>query len=53
MEDEELLSIIKYTDLIDAQHVESYIRTFLDTANWTDKNRSEEVNLFLMMALMK
>jgi KaiC/GvpD/RAD55 family RecA-like ATPase len=37
MEDEELLSIIKYTDLIDAQHVESYIRTFLDTANWTDK----------------
>ena len=37
MEDEELLNIIKYTDLIDAQHVESYIRTFMDTATWPNK----------------
>ncbi|MHA1330241.1 MAG: DUF6079 family protein, partial [Candidatus Hodarchaeales archaeon] len=37
MEDEELLNIIKYTDLIDAQHTESYIRIFKDTATWPDK----------------
>ncbi len=37
MEDEELLNIIKYTDLIDAQHLESYIRIFKDTATWPDK----------------
>ena len=37
MEDEEFLNIIKYTDLIDAQDVESYIRIFKDTAIWSDK----------------
>lgn len=37
MEDEELLNIIKYTDLIDAGHAESYIRTFEDTSPWPDK----------------
>jgi len=37
MEDEELLRILKYTNLIDAEHAESYIRTFQDSCFWHDK----------------
>jgi hypothetical protein len=37
MEDEELLRILKYTDLIGAEYAESYIRTFQDSCSWQDK----------------
>ena len=37
MEDEELLRILKYTNLIDTEHAESYIRTFQDSCSWPDK----------------
>jgi hypothetical protein len=41
MEDEELLRILKYTDLIGAEYAESYIRTFQDSCSWQDKNHSD------------
>lgn len=36
-EDEELLKIIKYVDLIDVDSAESYTRVFKDSCSWTDK----------------
>ncbi|HHD15768.1 MAG TPA: hypothetical protein ENK47_03585 [Euryarchaeota archaeon] len=35
--DEEMLEVLKYTDLIDCKEVESYARTFHDSCEWTDK----------------
>ena len=35
--DEELLALIKYTDLIDSKEAESYTRTFQDICEWSDK----------------
>jgi hypothetical protein len=37
MENEELLKIVKYTDLIDADLAESYVRSFKDSCPWSDK----------------
>ena len=37
MIDEELLKILKYTDLIDAELAESYVRSFKDSCSWPDK----------------
>lgn len=35
--DEELLALIKYTDLIDSKEAESYTRAFQDICEWSDK----------------
>ncbi|EMR73852.1 hypothetical protein MBGDN05_00445 [Thermoplasmatales archaeon SCGC AB-539-N05] len=37
MENEELLKILKYTDLIEADLAESYVRSFKDSCPWSDK----------------
>lgn len=37
MEDEEFLKLIKYSDLINSDRDESYIRTFTDSCAWSDK----------------
>jgi len=37
IQNEELFKIIKYTDLIDAEFAESYIRSFKDSCPWIDK----------------
>ncbi len=37
MEDEELLRLLKYTDLIDLEYAESYTRVFKDSSMWPDK----------------
>lgn len=37
IEDEELLKLLKYTDLIDIEDAESYTRVFKDTCNWMDQ----------------
>ena len=37
MEDEQLLKLLKYTDLIDLEATESYTRVFLDSCNWVDQ----------------
>lgn len=35
--DEELLNLIRYTDLIDVEDAESYTRIFTDSCEWADK----------------
>ena len=37
LEDEELLRLLKYTDLIGLDDIESYTRVFEDTCNWLDQ----------------
>jgi KaiC/GvpD/RAD55 family RecA-like ATPase len=37
IEDEELLKLLKYTDLIGLEDAESYTRVFKDTCNWVDQ----------------
>ncbi len=37
MENEELLKILKYTDLIESDLAESYVRSFMDSCPWSDK----------------
>lgn len=37
IEDEELLKLVKYTDLIDSNSQELYVRKFADICNWQDK----------------
>jgi KaiC/GvpD/RAD55 family RecA-like ATPase len=37
IEDEELLKLLKYTDLIGTEDAESYTRVFKDTCNWIDQ----------------
>lgn len=37
MDDEEFLKIVKYSDLINSEREESYIRTFTDSCSWPDR----------------